>query len=280
MRNYYYLIASIPEVILQGEAKGMLLGDFLDFCSFELHPDDYKNLRMMYLFNDIKNAINYEKIEGSYLEPSFYTKEEFVENLKDFCSFLPFLSEYFFMKKNGKRAYPKKSELDEVYCLFYDYIDELECDEFVKRYYIECELVIKNIASAMMMRFKNNFDEEKIIPYGDYYEKIIKTNSLDLGLALEFPFIEKLVDALTKGDYVAFEETLENARWQILDDFVGTHYFGVWNVYAIGVKLASVERWKKLSIEKGKEKLESLLVSIKNSIVFPQEFTKIGGRVR
>lgn len=272
MRKYYYLIASIPDVVLKGEERGMPLDYFLEFCQEELAPSDYKNLKMMYFFNDIRNAVNYKNIENEYFQPCFYSREDFMENLSEPERFLPFLETYFDLKKRGERLFPKKTEIDELICIFYEHLDFLECDRFVKRYYKECELVVKNISTAVIMRYRKEFNEEKLIPFGEQYERIMRFNTPDLGLSNEFKFIEGLIEALNRNDIMGFEEIVEQARWDILDELVGEEYFGAWHVYAIGVKLLSVERWKRLSEQKGKEKLNKLIESIKNSIVFPVEF--------
>ncbi len=277
MRKYYYLVSSLPDVVLQGERKGMLLDEFLDFCELELHPEDYKNLKMMYLFNDIKNAFFFRKEDDPFNTPSFYSKEEFLENLNDHDYFMSFLSYYFFNRKNGVRLYPSMNELDEITQIFYESIDELDMYDVVKRYYIECELILINISRAMVMKHRNEFDENKFIKYGDYIERILKANSLDFGMSVEFPFLEKMAEALVKGDYVKFEEEIEKARWYLLDELV-EDFFSVTNVFAIGKKLESVDRWKKLSPEIGKAKLDELIESIKSKIAFPPEFQRVGGR--
>ncbi len=278
MRKYYYLVASLPDVILQGEGRGMALLEFLDFCEMELHPEDYKNLKMMYLFNDIKNTVFFKKEEDPYIIPSFYSKEEFIENFKDPDYFMSFISEYLFFNKAGKRFYSSKTELDELTQFFYEKIDEVKMYDFVREYYVNCELVLTNLSRAMVMKYKNSFDENKLINYGDYYERIVRANTLDFGMQIEFPFLEKLSDALNKNDFVLFEELIEKARWDILDRLVDDDFFSVKNVFAIGKKLESVDRWKKLTPEKGKAKLEELINSIKAKIAFPVEFQRVGGR--
>ncbi len=279
MRRYYYLVASLPDVIFQGEIKAMPMEEFLDFCQSEMHPYDFRNLKLMYIFQDIKNAVYFKNENDTYYTPSFYTREEFLDNLKDPLEFLPFLSEYFFLKKEGRRLYPRKTEIDELTLLFYEGLNEFDLYPFVKKYFLEIELVLKNISSAIVMRYKGKFDEEKIIPFGDYYERIIKFSTLE-NFAIEFPFIEKMNEALQKSDFIAFEEIIEKARWEMLDLLVGDDFFAVTNVFAIGTKLFSVERWKKLSPEKGKEKLSELINSIRDKIAFPVEFQRSRGNVR
>ncbi|MCX7821197.1 MAG: DUF2764 domain-containing protein [Brevinematales bacterium] len=278
MRKYYYLVASLPDVILQGESKGMALFDFLEFCEMEMHPEDFKNLKMMYLFNDIKNVVFFKKEDDVFVTPSFYSKEEFIENFKDPDYFFPFIADYLFFLKTGKRFYPAKTQVDELTQLFYENIDEMKIYDFIKKYYVECELVLTNLSRAMVLKFRNSFDENKLINYGDYYERIVRSNNLDFGMQIEFPFLEKLSDALNKSDFVLFEELIERARWDMLDRLVDDDFFSVENVFAIGKKLESVNRWKNLNVEKGKAKLEELVNSIKAKIAFPPEFQRVGGR--
>ena len=277
MKEYYYLVSSLYDLTLDTGKMPILLEEFEDFCKEELTDEDFLDLKKLFLFNDIKNVINYKKSDDKYLLPAFYTEEEFLENLKDTDSFFTFLSEYFFNKDAGKKIYPELQEIDELTLLFYENLSTIAKD-FVEDYFI-FELNLKNITTAMACRKANIPYTNKIIPFGDYYEFILKSNTPDFGLGSDFNFIEKLISAYDKDDLLETEKTIEDIRWEYLDSRTENKFFSKDFVFAYAIKLLSVRRWFSMSKEKGEELLNKLIEEIKGNIKFPQEFLKVGGRM-
>ena len=76
-RKYYYLISSLAELILHSSKKPIGIDDFVNFCSEELAEKDFDNLKKLFLFNDIRNAVNSQNKDYRYMTPSYYTQEEF-----------------------------------------------------------------------------------------------------------------------------------------------------------------------------------------------------------
>ena len=123
-RMYYYLVSSLTELILDSGKKPISIGDFINLCSEELACYDFDNLKKLFLFNDLRNAVNSDNKEYQYMIPSYYSEEEFKEGMSDTDSFLSFLAEYFYNKKKDKRLYPDLMEIDEAVLLFYLNLDE------------------------------------------------------------------------------------------------------------------------------------------------------------
>jgi len=274
-RQYYYLISSLVELFFENQKKPLTTDNLLDLCSEEMDPDDYNNLKKLFLFNDIRNAVNHNKKEYRYLTPAYYNEEEFKENLNDTDSFLPFLAEYFSNKKGDKRLFPDLMEIDEIVLLFYIHLDEIT-NTFVKDYYL-FELDLQNITTALSLRKNNISYQNKIIPYGDNYKHILKSNSPDFGISREFPGIEQLVDVYKHDDLIKIETTIEELRWKWLDDRTSLDNFGSSVIYSYAVKLNSLERWVNMTDQKGQEVIERLIDNIKSKVIFNEEFSK-GGR--
>ncbi|HOV13060.1 MAG TPA: DUF2764 family protein [Spirochaetota bacterium] len=270
MKQYYYLVSSLYDLIIDG-GKGLFsFDDFFDLCESQLDEDDYLDLKKMFLFNDIKNAVNYKKQGDKYITPAFYSEEDFLENLKDTDTFLPFLSEFFYNRSVNKKNDSHLNEIDSLTLLFYENIDLIK-NEFLRDYYI-FELNLKNINIALSLR-KNGVDyKEKIIPYGDFFEYLLKNNTPDFGLSNEFIFMEKLVAVYEKNHLIEIEKTIEDARWDYLDSACEGDAFGLNNILSYAVKLQSVRRWLSLSKERGEELLNRLIDQIKGNIKFPNEF--------
>ncbi|HEY5621518.1 MAG TPA: DUF2764 family protein [Pontiella sp.] len=74
--------------------------------------------------------------------------------------------------------------------------------------------------------------------------------------------IEVLVtDAFTRDDPLEQEEELDRARWKLADQLVGQHTFGFEKVLAYGIQLKIVERWNRMDVHVGKEKLEAVITA-------------------
>ncbi len=278
MSQYYYLCSSLIDLILDSKIKFFSSKELLQFCEEEMTKKDFQYLKYLYIFNDIKNIINTKEIlndEKEYLEPSYYSIEEFKENLKDPDSFLAFIAEFLFNKKNEKRIYPSLLEIDELTTLFYLYLDEIKND-FIKNYY-NFELLLKNLTTAISLKAKNINYANKLIPAGDYYEIILKSNSPDFGLSKEFKFIEKLLDSFATEDLIKREKVIEDIRWDYLDEYVGKDFFSTNFIFSYAIKLKSVERWFGLKPEIGLEILEKLIEQVKNKISFSNEIFVVGG---
>ena len=271
-QQYYYLVSSLPKLILDIGKKSISMVDFINFCSEEMKDKDFNDLKKLFLFSDIKNAINFKNEGFSYITPSYYTEEEFKENLKDTDTFLPFLSEYFYNKKNEKRLYPELMEIDEMVFLFYTYLNEFS-DGFVNDYFL-FEFDLQNITTALSLRMNDLPISNKIIPYGEYFEQIKKNNSSDFGLFNTIDYIENLVDVYKSKDLIKIEKAIENIRWKWLDEKMGYDYFSSLVIFVYTIKLSSVERWLSMDEKKGEEMLNNLINEISANIKFSEEFTR------
>jgi hypothetical protein len=74
--------------------------------------------------------------------------------------------------------------------------------------------------------------------------------------------IEVLVtDAFTRNDPVELEEELDRARWALAEELIGQDPFGFEKVLAYGIQLKIVERWNRMDVSVGKEKLEAVITA-------------------
>ncbi len=74
--------------------------------------------------------------------------------------------------------------------------------------------------------------------------------------------IEQLVtDAYTRNDPLEVEEELDRARWQLAEELIGQDPFSFLKVLAYGIQLKIVERWNRMDVHTGKEKLEAVIAA-------------------
>ncbi len=69
-------------------------------------------------------------------------------------------------------------------------------------------------------------------------------------------------DAFTRTDPVELEQELDRARWQLAEGLIdGKDPFGFEKVLAYGIQLKIVERWNRMDVHSGKEKLEAVITA-------------------
>jgi len=275
-KQYYYLIAGLKDLIIDPDNKLVDIDEFIEFCGEQLDEKDFISLKKLFIFNDIKNAAKIGVDRSVYLTPSFYSREDFTEHQKDTDRLLPFLAEYFYHRNNDEQENPELNEVDELVHLFYDHLEDEE-DRFVKSYF-EFELNLRNISNAISMRVKGNFDKNRLINRGDYIESMVRSNTLDMGLTDEFPYITKLIEAYHSNDMIKIEKTIDEIRWDFLDSSVGLDHFGAVVVFGYMIKLVSVDRWLNITTDKGKSVLDGLISKIRASVKFSEDFITVGGK--
>ena len=69
-------------------------------------------------------------------------------------------------------------------------------------------------------------------------------------------------DAFTRTDPVELEQELDRARWQLAEGLIdGKDPFGFEKVLAYGIQLKIAERWNRMDVHSGKEKLEAVITA-------------------
>lgn len=74
--------------------------------------------------------------------------------------------------------------------------------------------------------------------------------------------IESFVnDALAQSDPVEVEQHLDRGRWGLADELIGQNPFGFEKILAYGIQLKIVERWSRMNVSNGKQKLEAVITA-------------------
>lgn len=274
-RNYYFLASSLIELIRGKTRREGSVRELVDFCEEQLHPDDLESLKSLFLFNDIRNLIWYQNPDDPYMTPSFYTQDELKLGKMEPDQLLPFLQAHLENRASRVQLYPELIETDELTTIFFDHLGDIR-DSFVREYY-QNELNLRNIAVALELRENAEPFRGKLIPAGDAYDDIVRNTSEDFGLSNSFPYIRRLIPLFREPDLTAREELIEDIRWEWLDEKIESDLFSSDFILAHAIKLQSVERWDALNVEKGDELFSDLLNTVRRSVRFAIEFSKVEG---
>jgi len=68
-------------------------------------------------------------------------------------------------------------------------------------------------------------------------------------------------EAFSHNDPIELEQTLDRGRWQLAEQIVGQDPFGFEKILAYGIQLKIVDRWNRMDVHIGKEKLEAVITA-------------------
>lgn len=276
-RSYYYLVAGLPDIILDNTKKGLTLSSFIDDISEQIHEKDVPLLALFRLPFDNKNLINLlEKHEKEFDGRGNFSQDMLEEEIKQPDSLPDYMMTFLEAYKEEKLPFPELSLEDQLNWLFYDEVTGHE-NPFVKEWF-SFDLDLRNVLAGLNCRkmAKNGEADfsltKSIVCKNDVTELIHKSNAPDFSLSNQLPWIEKVV-AMNTDDLVEFEKNIDTLRWEMLNELTTFTYFQIETVLAFVGKLEMVERWQKLDPETGKEKLEKLLNELKTGNTDPMDFS-------
>ncbi|RKX79908.1 MAG: hypothetical protein DRP60_04025 [Spirochaetes bacterium] len=273
MAQYYFLVSSLVELSLDEGFQKHPYPVFKDFVREELSGVDYTDLRKCFLLNDVSNftaVLKSDSAEESvvFLEPAYYEKETLVEGLIDTETLFPFLADFIWDYRAERRLYPGISAENELLLRMMEYIsagDEPAVSGFPGQY-LEFEMHLRNLTTALFSRAAGDSWTEKIIPFDFFSQRIAESQAADFGLGGDLGVLSDLIDLHDGSTPLEIEKAITAARWNWLDEAVGYNLFSREAVFAYAVKIADVERWLTLTPEEGRVKLDELLEQLHQNI--------------
>lgn len=270
-RNYYYLVAGLPDIIIEQSKIALTVADFKQELINHLHPDDIELVEMLFLQADNRNVLNIlMKIVSDFDFSGRYNFDEIEEGIKEPEIFPEYLSLFVSNFKSGNPIDPEMSWENQLTTLYYDYVLKTR-NSFLREWYL-FELNLKNTLIALNgRRLKLRFDNQ-LIGSNIVVESIRKSNARDLGLANEFPLVEKLLQISEISNLLEREKAIDLLRWNYLDELNTFNYFTIEMILGYVIKLGIVERWMKLDKKTGEQMFKQFLVDLEKSYEFPKEF--------
>lgn len=275
-RNYYCLVAGLPDIIIDGNKPGETSHEFKNELAEQLHSSDYKLAELLYLNYDNNNLLNLLlKQENQFITLGNYTEEYLEEQIKEPTNIVDYMKQLIFNIKTETSGNSNLSSENELQSLFYEYALQVKND-FLEQWF-KFDRDIKNILTAVNCHKYGYNIEKQLIPVKDkneVYEILIKSSPKADLLADEVPYIEKILQiAESEMDISEKEKALDNIKWKFLDEHTFFNYFTIEKILSFVIKLNIVERWIELDNETGKALFTRLINDIKMSYEFSEEFS-------
>ena len=278
-KNYYYLIAGLPELSLDDSKLGITVREFRELYYPELADDDRVLLDLIYLSYDNANLLLLLKDkEAAIAEGGLYTSEELLGIIEAARA-----------EETPDRRYPR---------YMYDFVAQMESEEsaaegifpedrlaqlyyahamsqgnvFVERWFA-FNLDLNNFLTAITAR-RYNLDVKPLIVGDNDVAKALRTsNSRDFGLTGVMDGFEEVMRISEIDNLVERERKLDVLKWEWMEENSFFDYFTVEKLFAFLVKIQIIERWITLDAEAGGEMLRGMIRQLKEEVKVPQEFT-------
>ena len=278
-KNYYYLIAGLPELSLDDSKLGITVREFRELYYPELADDDRALLDLIYLSYDNANLLALMKDkEADIVEGGLYTSEELLGIIEAARA-----------EETPDRQYPR---------YMYDFVAQMESEEsaaedifpedrlaqlyyahamsqgnaFIERWFA-FNLDLNNFLTAITAR-RYDLDVKPLIVGDNEVAKALRTsNSRDFGLTGVMDGFEEVMRISEIDNLVERERKLDVLKWEWMEENSFFDYFTVEKLFAFLVKIQIIERWITLDAEAGGEMLRGMIRQLKDEVKVPQEFT-------
>jgi hypothetical protein len=270
-RNYYYLVAGFPDIVLDQKKIPFSLAELKQELKYHLHPDDYRLVEYLFLEYDNINFLNLlQKKEAAFIPLGNYDENFFTDEIKEPEKMPVYMKKFLEGYREENPEQPKLSLENQLTWLYYDFMISQK-NEFLHQWFTSLR-DLKNIFAIYNARKFGIDIETQMI--GDYEltEAAKRTASKDFGMANELPYIDQVIGIYENTDIVEQEMTFDLLKWNYLDRLNTFNYFSIEQILAFVIKFIMVERWTKLETEHSKEIFKKMLNDLENSFQFSKDF--------
>ena len=283
-RNYYCLVAGLPDVIPDDKKISYTADELREYLKGELHPSDYRLVELFYLSWDHENLLNLLfEADFDWDDRGNFSRElmeQFVDRKQfevlDTTCFPPYFIEFIEFYHDDEEEFPRKEAIHFLTRGWYQWL-KASGNDFVYRF-AEYKQNMANIMMALNGRKHDIPFEDSLIGDDEVTHALRKSRARDFGLSTEIDDIENIVQLFEIDDILERELKIDNHLWKFLDEATFFDYFTVEKVMAFTQKIFIAERWYELDKEKGQQIFNQLLEELQSNFEFPEEFAITYGK--
>lgn len=285
MSQYYYLIASLPELTLDDNKRSRTGGaDLKEELYACLSGRDKELVNLFYLQYDNRNLLLLLQNKDAVIDKrGNYTAEELLERIAevkegsrpDPRQFPAYLTAFLEEEDREEPAEPHDTtRLPENRLAAHYYAYGMSCkNEFVSAWFA-FNLGLNNLLAALAAR-KYKIDPAHVV-VGDteVCEALRTSGARDFGLSAEWEYAERILKIAETENLLEREKKIDQLKWDWLEENGFFHYFTVERLYTFLLQSEMIERRTALDKEKGQEMFRRLIDSLKSEVRVPDEFIK------
>ena len=269
--NYYCFIAGLPEVFLDDRKLALSVNGFRELAREALKKEDVKLMELFFLPAPNKKGLRLRKKKApdTNLE-TVYPLQCLEDEITEPTNSLPvYLNRFIADFKREHLKYDVSPE-NVLSWMYYDHL--MKSDSKFVRNYAEFVMNVKNLETALTCRKYGKEVAPEIIGDNVFSKALRTSNSKDFGLAMEFPYVEKVISLMGNTNLVERERGLDLLLWDYIEEAVVYEYFSMDKVLSFMLELMIVERWSKMSSESGRKVFMEVVDKFRKSFEFAEEF--------
>ncbi len=271
-REYHYLVAGLPDIVIGQSKVSLKVADFKEELRHFLHPEDFQLIELLFLRFDNQNLLHLlQKTNTPWDAMGKFSPEQLEQGLEDATIGLPdYLKVFTTAFREDTPLISGMSWENQLTQLYFDHVID-HSEDFLKAWFT-FERDLKNLLAAISARRYGLPLDGQLIGKNEVTEAIRKSHARDFGLANEYPYLEKLLKIEEQADILERERTITHLKWSQIDEFNTFNYFTIDKILGFLLKLISFERWTNLDPDDGMQIFKQKIDALEHSFDFSKEF--------
>ncbi len=271
MKNYYYLVAGFPDIILDQKKIPFTLAELKEELKYHLQPNDYRLVEYLFLQYDNINFLNLLlKKEAEFIPLGNFDQNFLTDEIKEPEKLPAYLKKFLATYLEEDPIKPNLSLENQLTWFYYDFMLSQK-NQFLRQWFT----FLRDMNNIFAVYNARDFDlniENQLIGSYDLTEAALRTTSKDFGLANELPYIDQIIGIHENTDIVEQEIAINLLQWKYLEELNTFNSFTVEKALEFVIKFIMMERWTKLETEQSREIFNKMLGELKNSVQFSKDF--------
>lgn len=281
MKNYYCLVAGLPDLSPDDAKAVYTVARFKEECLPQLTADDRRCVELFFRKYDNRNLLNLmaEPETTEWDERGLLTRDELSDALlavkqgTDRSANIPAYMWEFLDGCAERNETPGAAErLDEDVLTGGYYAYACSCRNAFVAEWFTFNLNLNNILVALTARRYGFSAASVVVGANAVAEALLASKARDFGLASELDYYDEVARVSETEDPVEKERRLDLLKWNWLEENVFFHYFSVERLFTFLLRLDIIERWSVMDKEKGGALFRQLIARLKEEVEVPAEF--------
>ena len=272
-RNYYYLVAGLPELALERGRKEFNVCALRDEVRELISPSDYKLVEQLFLPFDNDNLLNVLLNRGMQNSPLGTLPVELFADLEGHAELMPPYMQRFYQghinaNPDEQQAHPELRLMEAFYAQALT-----SKNPFLKRWFA-FNRDLNNLLTAINCRRMGIEVNGQLLGDGPIVEALQRSQAADFGLRQEVDYIDRLLQLAELPDVAERERRIDLLRWDMATELSTWDYFNVNFILAFLAKAIILHRWAAIDSQQGNQMFDKLFADLKASFSMEQAFGK------
>jgi hypothetical protein len=264
-RRYHCFIAGLPELSLDEMKAWISIESFKEILWEILHPDDYQQVRLVFMNEDHRNLIGFLQGNVPFQQGTGnYSQDDFERQRSLFSSILPaadILPPYMVQVMKDAGRDEKEFDANEASHRLeegYDHYIREQGSRFQRSFHaFECNL--KNLLTYMKAG-EHQRDQKKYLtgntPLAQHLRELAGKNIASFP---EFEWFEEVLSYTVLSSLAEEELQFDRLRWLVIEELIFFEDFTIDWILGYLHQMLILDRWSKLKKEDGKARLSDFL---------------------